>query len=102
MPPLVVVAWQVGLGCFVMLVLGVTFEHPDYGAITPTAASAADCDYGVALTFAQGFGQRVCLAHGATRLRRTTGKRHLRRFQNFQKQQLIRQKSKKYRRRSRS
>jgi len=35
MPPLVVVAWQVGLGCFVMLVLGVAFEHPDLGAITP-------------------------------------------------------------------
>src|SRR4029453_16637791 len=35
MPPLVVVAWQVGLGCLVMLVLGVAFERPDYGAITP-------------------------------------------------------------------
>lgn len=35
MPPLVVVAWQVGLGCLVMLVLGVAFEHPDYAAITP-------------------------------------------------------------------
>jgi drug/metabolite transporter (DMT)-like permease len=34
MPPLVVVAWQVGLGCLVMLVLGVALEHPDYGAIT--------------------------------------------------------------------
>ncbi len=30
MPPLVVVAWQVGLGCLVMLVLGVAFEHPNY------------------------------------------------------------------------
>src|SRR5215813_5695116 len=28
MPPLVVVAWQVGLGCFVMLVIGIAFEHP--------------------------------------------------------------------------
>src|SRR5262245_17834951 len=36
MPPLVVAAWQVGLGCFVMLVLGVAFEHPNYAAITPT------------------------------------------------------------------
>jgi drug/metabolite transporter (DMT)-like permease len=36
MPPLVVVAWQVGLGCVVMLVLGVAVEHPNYGAITPT------------------------------------------------------------------
>jgi len=34
MPPLVVVAWQVGLGCAVMLVLGVAFEHPDYAALT--------------------------------------------------------------------
>ena len=30
MPPLVVVAWQVGLGCLVMLVLGIAFEHPNY------------------------------------------------------------------------
>jgi drug/metabolite transporter (DMT)-like permease len=35
MPPLVVVAWQVGLGCLVMLVLGFAFEHPDIAAITP-------------------------------------------------------------------
>jgi drug/metabolite transporter (DMT)-like permease len=35
MPPLVVAAWQVGLGCFVMLALGVAFEHPNYSAITP-------------------------------------------------------------------
>ncbi|WP_407167225.1 DMT family transporter [Bradyrhizobium sp. ORS 111] len=35
MPPLTVVAWQVGIGCLVMLVLGVLFEHPDYTAITP-------------------------------------------------------------------
>ena len=35
MPPLVVVAWQVGLGCLVMLVLGIAFEHPDIAAITP-------------------------------------------------------------------
>lgn len=35
MPPLAVVAWQVGLGCFVMLVLGVAFEQPDYAAIRP-------------------------------------------------------------------
>ena len=36
MPPLVVVAWQVGLGCLVMLVLGIAFEQPDYGALTAT------------------------------------------------------------------
>jgi drug/metabolite transporter (DMT)-like permease len=35
MPPLVVVAWQVGLGCLVMLVLGVAFEQPNYAAIKP-------------------------------------------------------------------
>lgn len=33
-PPLVDVAWQVGLGCLVMLVLGVLFERPDYTALT--------------------------------------------------------------------
>jgi drug/metabolite transporter (DMT)-like permease len=36
MPPLVVVAWQVGLGCAVMLVLGVVFERPDTAAISRT------------------------------------------------------------------
>jgi drug/metabolite transporter (DMT)-like permease len=35
MPPLAIVAWQVGLGCVAMLILGVLFEHPDYAAITP-------------------------------------------------------------------
>ena len=34
MPPLVVVAWQVGLGCGAMLVLGVLFEHPSVTAVT--------------------------------------------------------------------
>lgn len=34
MPPLASVAWQVGLGCLAMLILGVTFERPDYLAIT--------------------------------------------------------------------
>ena len=34
MPPLVVEAWQVGLGCLAMLVLGVAFEQPNYGALT--------------------------------------------------------------------
>jgi len=34
MPPLVEVAWQVGLGCLAMLILGVAFEQPDYGALT--------------------------------------------------------------------
>jgi len=35
MPPLVVVAWQVGLGCGAMLILGVLFEQPRLTAITP-------------------------------------------------------------------
>ena len=35
MPPLVVVAWQVGLGCAAMLVLGVLFERPDVTALEP-------------------------------------------------------------------
>lgn len=34
-PPLVAVAWQVGLGCAVMLILGIVFEHPAYRAISP-------------------------------------------------------------------
>lgn len=33
-PPLAAVAWQVGLGCAAMLILGTLFEHPDYRAIT--------------------------------------------------------------------
>src|SRR3954453_23076263 len=36
MSPLAVVAWQVGLVCVVMLVLGLVLEYPDYGAITLT------------------------------------------------------------------
>jgi drug/metabolite transporter (DMT)-like permease len=35
MPPLAVVAWQVGLGCLAMLILGVLFERPNYAAISP-------------------------------------------------------------------
>jgi drug/metabolite transporter (DMT)-like permease len=35
MPPLVVVAWQVGLGCLAMLIIGVVFERPNIAAITP-------------------------------------------------------------------
>lgn len=34
MPPTALVAWQVGLGCFPMIVLGLLFEHPNFGAIT--------------------------------------------------------------------
>lgn len=34
-PPLAGVAWQVGLGCLAMLILGIVFEHPYYVAISP-------------------------------------------------------------------
>jgi drug/metabolite transporter (DMT)-like permease len=34
MAPTALVAWQVGLGCFPMIVLGQLFEHPNFGAIT--------------------------------------------------------------------
>lgn len=33
-PPTALVAWQVGLGCFPMIVLGLAFEHPDVTALT--------------------------------------------------------------------
>lgn len=35
LPQLVSAAWQVGLGCLAMLILGVLFEHPNYAAISP-------------------------------------------------------------------
>ncbi|PZW48310.1 drug/metabolite transporter (DMT)-like permease [Humitalea rosea] len=34
-PPVALVAWQVGLGCAPMLLLGLAFEHPDFAALTP-------------------------------------------------------------------
>jgi drug/metabolite transporter (DMT)-like permease len=34
MPPTALVAWQVGLGCFPMIALGLVFEHPDIAALT--------------------------------------------------------------------
>jgi drug/metabolite transporter (DMT)-like permease len=36
LPPIAAVAWQVGIGCFVMLLLGILVERPNYTAITPT------------------------------------------------------------------
>lgn len=39
-PPLVDVAWQVGLGCLVMLVLGVLFERPDYTALSAVGVAS--------------------------------------------------------------
>jgi drug/metabolite transporter (DMT)-like permease len=35
MPPFAVVAWQVGLGCLAMLIIGMLFERPNYTAISP-------------------------------------------------------------------
>jgi drug/metabolite transporter (DMT)-like permease len=34
-PPVAAAAWQVGLGCLVMLILGVLFERPNYMGISP-------------------------------------------------------------------
>jgi drug/metabolite transporter (DMT)-like permease len=39
-PPLVDVAWQVGLGCLAMLAIGVAFEHPDYTALSVAGAAS--------------------------------------------------------------
>jgi drug/metabolite transporter (DMT)-like permease len=33
-PPVALVAWQVGLGCLAMLVAGLVFEKPDFGALS--------------------------------------------------------------------
>jgi drug/metabolite transporter (DMT)-like permease len=33
-PPMSLVAWQVGLGCFPMIILGLMFEQPDVGVLT--------------------------------------------------------------------
>jgi len=33
-PPIALVAWQVGLGCLPMLLLGLVFEHPALGALS--------------------------------------------------------------------
>jgi drug/metabolite transporter (DMT)-like permease len=33
-PPIAMVAWQVGLGCFPMIVLGLLFEYPQIGTLT--------------------------------------------------------------------
>jgi drug/metabolite transporter (DMT)-like permease len=35
-PPVSLVAWQVGLGCLPMVVLGVVFEHPNVASLSPT------------------------------------------------------------------
>lgn len=39
-PALVSVAWQVGLGCLAMLIIGIVFEHPDYGALSATSLAS--------------------------------------------------------------
>lgn len=33
--PLALVAWQVGLGCLPMILIGLAIEHPDLGALSP-------------------------------------------------------------------
>lgn len=40
LPPAALVAWQVGLGCAPMIVLGLVFEHPAPGALTATGWGA--------------------------------------------------------------
>jgi drug/metabolite transporter (DMT)-like permease len=37
--PTALVAWQVGLGCLPMIVLGLLFEHPDLGAISSSGGT---------------------------------------------------------------
>lgn len=39
-PPVALAAWQVGLGCFPMIILGLIFEKPDIAALTPTGWGA--------------------------------------------------------------
>ncbi|KIZ42876.1 MULTISPECIES: DMT family transporter [Rhodopseudomonas] len=39
MPPTVLVAWQVGLGCLPMIGLGLMFERPDIGALSAGGAA---------------------------------------------------------------
>ncbi len=39
-PPIALAAWQVGLGCFPMIILGLIFEKPDIAALTPTGWGA--------------------------------------------------------------
>lgn len=39
-PPIALAAWQVGLGCFPMIILGLIFETPDIAALTPTGWGA--------------------------------------------------------------
>lgn len=38
-PPIALAAWQVGLGCTAMVILGLTFEKPVFGAISPTSGA---------------------------------------------------------------
>lgn len=39
-PPLALVAWQVGLGCLAMLVYGLAMEQPRFGALSPAGWGA--------------------------------------------------------------
>jgi drug/metabolite transporter (DMT)-like permease len=38
--PIALTAWQVGLGCVPMVVIGLIFERPDIAALTPASAWA--------------------------------------------------------------
>lgn len=40
LPPVALTAWQVGLGCAPMVVLGLAWEHPALAALTPPALGA--------------------------------------------------------------
>jgi drug/metabolite transporter (DMT)-like permease len=80
MPPLVAVAWQVGLGCLAMLILGLVFEHPNYGAISPigwacfvymTLVSMGVCY----LTWFETLRRHRCGRHHPTRAHRAAGSR---------------------------
>lgn len=39
-PPIALAAWQVGLGCFPMIILGLIFEKPNIAALTPNGWGA--------------------------------------------------------------
>lgn len=60
--PIALTAWQVGLGCMPMVVIGLVFEHPQYGALSHTGAWA--------LAFMTVFSMGVCYLTWFATLRR--------------------------------
>ena len=68
--PLATAAWQVGLGCLAMLILGILFEHPNYMAISLAGLA---CFVYMTLVPIWGFaispGSRLCVACHRYRLR---------------------------------